>query len=37
MTARKEYYEQADYYIDTDAEAVGKTVDKLARIIENDH
>lgn len=37
MTARKEYYEQADYKIDTDAEAVGKTVDKLARIIENDH
>ena len=37
MTARKEYYEQADYLIDTDAEAVGRTVDKLARIIENDH
>jgi len=37
MSARKAYYEQADYFIDTDAEAVGKTVDKLARIIENDH
>ena len=37
MSDRKEYYEQADYFIDTDAEAVGKTVDKLARIIENDH
>ena len=37
MTARKEFYEQADYFIDTDAEAVGKTVDKLARIIEKDH
>jgi shikimate kinase len=36
MSARKEYYEQADYIINTDAEAVGKTVDKLARIIEND-
>ena len=36
MTARKEYYEQADYFIDTDLDAVGKTVDKLARIIEND-
>jgi len=37
MSDRKEYYEQADYFIDTDTEAVGKTVDKLARIIENDH
>ena len=37
MFARKEFYEQADYFIDTDAEAVGKTVDKLARIIEKDH
>jgi len=37
MSARKEYYEQADYFIDTDLDAVGKTVDKLARIIENDH
>jgi shikimate kinase len=37
MTARKEFYEQADYFIDTDAEAVGNTVDKLARIIEKDH
>ncbi|MBT8387498.1 MAG: shikimate kinase [Ignavibacteria bacterium] len=37
MSDRKEYYEQADYIIDTDAEVVGRTVDKLARIIENDH
>jgi shikimate kinase len=37
MSARQEFYEKADYIIDTDAEAVGKTVDKLARIIEKDH
>ncbi len=37
IAARKEFYDQADYFIDTDAEAVGKTVDKLARIIEKDH
>jgi len=37
MFARKEFYEQADYFIDTNEEAVGKTVDKLARIIEKDH
>lgn len=37
MAARQKYYDQADYKIDTDNEAVGRTVDKLARIIENDH
>ncbi len=36
LSRRKIYYDQADYKIDTDKEAVGKTVDKLARIIEKE-
>ena len=32
---REKYYNEADYIIDTDYERVGKTVDKIARLIEN--
>ena len=34
LDERKEYYEQADYIINTDFLPVGKTVDKIAYIIE---
>lgn len=33
---RKKYYERSDFIIDTDAETVGKTVDKIARFIKNE-
>ena len=33
MDARAKYYEQADYTIDTDSASVGKTVDKIVKII----
>ena len=35
LEQRKEFYEQADFIIDTDSLPVGKTVDKIVRIIEN--
>lgn len=35
LEQRKEFYEQADYIINTDSLPVGKTVDKIVRIIEN--
>jgi shikimate kinase len=31
--SRKQYYEQADIIIDTDVETIGKTIDRLAAII----
>jgi shikimate kinase len=34
LEQRKEFYEQADYIINTDSLPVGKTVDKIVRIIE---
>lgn len=34
IESRKKYYEQADITIDTDDTAIGKTVDKIARIIQ---
>jgi shikimate kinase len=34
LEQRKEFYERADYTIDTDSIPVGKTVDKIVRIIE---
>jgi len=33
IDSRKRYYEQADIVIDTDNEPIGKTIDKLANII----
>jgi shikimate kinase len=33
MKARMNYYEQADFTIDTDKSSVGKTVDKIVKII----
>lgn len=36
LTSRKKYYEQADYIIDTDSIPVGRTVDKLASILEKE-
>lgn len=33
MEARAEYYEQADFSIDTDKSTVGKTVDKIVQLI----
>jgi len=36
LDARKKYYEQADYVIDTDNQKVGKTVDIIAKYITND-
>ena len=33
MDTRAKYYEQADYTIDTDSASVGKTVDKIVKII----
>jgi hypothetical protein len=33
MKARTDYYEQADFTIDTDKSSVGKTVDKIVMII----
>jgi shikimate kinase len=36
LDARKKYYEQADFVIDTDNQKVGKTVDILANYITND-
>lgn len=33
LESRKQYYEQADYIINTDSIPVGKTVDKLASIL----
>ncbi len=35
LNQREKYYNEADYIIDTDYEHVGKTVDKIARLIEN--
>ncbi len=34
LEARKEYYEEADFVIETDSLSVGKTVDRLVRFIE---
>ena len=34
LKQRKEFYEKADYIINTDSLPVGKTVDKIVRIIE---
>ena len=36
LDARKEYYEQCDFTIDTDSQTVGKTVDLLAKYIDKD-
>lgn len=36
LDARKKYYEQADFVIDTDNQKVGKTVDILAKFITSD-
>lgn len=36
LESRKKYYEQADYLIDTERLAVGRTVDKLAKIINKE-
>jgi shikimate kinase len=33
MKERKKYYQKADYFIDTDNESIGTTVDKIFRII----
>ena len=33
MDSRTEYYEQADYTIDMDANSLGKTIDKIVKII----
>lgn len=35
LDARKKYYEQADFVIDTDNQKVGKTVDIIAKYITN--
>ena len=32
---RKKFYEEADFILDTDKERVGRTVDKIAKIIEH--
>ena len=34
LEQRKEFYDQADYIVNTDSLPVGKTVDKIVRIIE---
>jgi len=34
LNQREKYYNEADYIIDTDYERVGRTVDKIARLIE---
>jgi shikimate kinase len=36
LDARKKYYEQCDYVIDTDSQKVGKTVDIIAKYITKD-
>jgi shikimate kinase len=36
LDARKRYYEQADFVVDTDDQTVGKTVDVIAKYIIND-
>ena len=36
LESRKQYYEQADFVIDTDNQTVGKTVDIIAKYILND-
>jgi len=36
LNARKKYYEQCDYVIDTDSQKVGKTVDIIAKYITKD-
>jgi len=36
LNERKKYYGQADYTINTDGISIGKTVDKIAKIILND-
>ncbi|OGU28242.1 MAG: shikimate kinase [Ignavibacteria bacterium GWA2_35_9] len=33
MNKRAKYYEQADYIIDTDSGSIGKTIDKIVKII----
>ena len=33
MKERMKYYQKADYFIDTDKESIGTTVDKISRII----
>lgn len=37
LNKRKKFYQQADYIIDTDNMPVGKTVDKIARIIMKEY
>ena len=32
---RKKYYEEADYKLNTDSDPIGKTVDKIANLIQN--
>jgi shikimate kinase len=36
LDARKQYYEQCDFVIDTDSQKVGKTVDLIAKYINKD-
>jgi len=36
LDARKKYYEQCDFIIDTDSQKVGKTVDIIAKYINKD-
>jgi len=33
MKARMKYYQNADYFFDTDRDSIGKTADKISRII----
>ena len=36
LNARKKYYEQCDFIVDTDSQSVGKTVDLIAQFINKD-
>ena len=36
LNARKKYYEQCDFIVDTDSQSVGKTVDLIAQFISKD-
>jgi len=36
LEARKKYYEQCDFIVDTDTQKVGKTVDIIAKFINKD-
>ena len=33
MKERMKYYQKADYFIDTDKESIGTTVDKIIKVI----